>query len=267
VIRIDKPQTPSEKLTQAGKRRCDRHAQDYLANPDAYHQATKKFSFSGIYAHPMVKQALLQAQYEKCCFCERLTDEKDGDVEHFRPKAAYQQDVGQPLQYPGYYWLAYEWSNLYFSCMSCNSRRKKNLFPLYNPDQRATNHQQSIGQEQPLLIDPGHEDPEAFIGFCSETPFAIDDNLRGQRTIEILGLDTRPALKDSRLQKLQSLKCIYQIIQIAVGHPENTEIQKLAVEAQQLLQEAVQNDSEFSAAVRSALRSDFRDVPNSSEAT
>ncbi len=98
-------------------------------------------------------------------------------------------------------------------------------------------------------------------------PFAIDDNLRGQRTIEILGLDTRSALKDSRLQKLQSLKCIYQIIQIAVGHPENTEIQKLAVEAQQLFQEAVQNDSEFSAAVRSSLGSDFRDVPNSSEAT
>jgi len=49
------------------------------------------------YAVTLVKQALITAQYGKCCFCERLVG-SDGDIEHFRPKHASRQAVDKPLQ-------------------------------------------------------------------------------------------------------------------------------------------------------------------------
>ena len=60
---------------------------------------------------------LLKAQHDKCCFCEsKVTQVAYGDVEHYRPKAGYRQEHGAPLGRPGYYLLAYEWSNLMFCC-------------------------------------------------------------------------------------------------------------------------------------------------------
>jgi hypothetical protein len=133
VIRIHKPKTAPQKLTTDGKHKCKYHCDAYSLNPSAYEANTGKFDFaSSIYAHESVKEALIKAQHQKCCFCERIVG-KNGDVEHFRPKGAYQQAQGESLKYPAYYWLAYKWENLYLSCSSCNSRHKKNLFPLQDP--------------------------------------------------------------------------------------------------------------------------------------
>jgi hypothetical protein len=51
----------------------------------------------------------------------------------FRPKGGWVQNDGDALTQPGYYWLAYEWSNLLISCQLCNQEFKKNRFPLLNP--------------------------------------------------------------------------------------------------------------------------------------
>lgn len=91
-----------------------------------------------VYAAPEVKQALCDDQHGKCAFCESLVRHVAyGDVEHFRPKAAYRADSGHPLRRPGYYWLAYDWSNLVFACELCNRRHKANLFPLADETRRA----------------------------------------------------------------------------------------------------------------------------------
>ncbi len=87
-------------------------------------------------------------QHDKCAFCEsKVSAIAYGDVEHFRPKAGYQQSHDDDLQRPGYYWLAYEWSNLFFSCSICNQQGKRNVFPLANPRRRATCHRDDIGLE------------------------------------------------------------------------------------------------------------------------
>jgi hypothetical protein len=126
VIRIHKPDTVPEKLAIAGAAKAQIHATDYNENPRDYQTGKKKFQFdSKIYGDKTVKQALIDAQHKKCCFCEDLVGE-DGDVEHFRPKSAYSQQ--RKFQYPGYYWLAYDWNNLYLSCSACNQRHKKNFF-------------------------------------------------------------------------------------------------------------------------------------------
>ena len=116
----------------------------------------------------------------------KILHDKEGDVEHFRPKSATQNRLGDSLQKPGYYWLVYDWQNLYFSCKPCNQTYKRNLFPLQICTNRATNHNINIEQEDSALIDPYKEDPETMIGFRGEVPYAIDNNERGVITIEVL---------------------------------------------------------------------------------
>ena len=248
-----------EKLAQDGKNKRRSHCSTYSRNSAAYQSGDKIFSFDrSIYSHESVKQALIEAQHGKCCFCERLIG-TDGDVEHFRPKQAYKQANGERLQRPGYYWLAYEWDNLYLSCPACNQRHKQNLFPLKNPINRAINHKQDIAQEEPLFIDPGKENPEEFIGFRGEVAFAINGNRKGQATIDSLRLNQR-SLPEARLQKLQLLRQLHQIVNLAAEQSENDELQGLAREAKDLLEKSLQNDAEFTAAARCALHTQFQFV-------
>ncbi|MGP1386881.1 MAG: hypothetical protein ACTS2F_25215 [Thainema sp.] len=259
MIRIQKSAVIPKKLLQEGKRKRKSYSISYSHNPSLYQSGTKKFSFDrSIYAHETVKKALIAAQHGKCCFCERLIG-TDGDVEHFRPKQAYKQSLGEPLQRPGYYWLAYEWDNLYLACPGCNQRHKQNLFPLKNPADRAISHRQNIADEQPLFIDPGKDDPEEFIGFRGEIAFPLNNNLRGQATCDSIKLNGR-SLPEARLQRLQILKRLWQIVQLSEQQPNNTELQLETEKAKALLDKAKQTDAEFSAASSNALRTDFRYV-------
>jgi uncharacterized protein (TIGR02646 family) len=258
VIRIEKPDAP-EVLQVAGKKQRRIDCTNYTRSSDDYRSGQKTFDFkSSIYAHPTVKQALIDCQFGKCCFCEQKID-ADGDVEHFRPKQAYKQTTGQPLQRPGYYWLAYDWRNLLLSCPSCNQRHKQNLFPLADPTQRATDHKSKV-PEQPLFVDPSLDDPETLIGFHSERAYPIADHPRAKSTIENLRLNRRN-LSESRLKYLKPLKLLHKLVQQAANRPEDTELQALAQAAQQVLTESSQNDAPFAAAVRAAQQHDFRDVP------
>jgi uncharacterized protein (TIGR02646 family) len=261
VIRIHKPETPPERLAVEGKKKRRSHCTSYSRNPSVYETGTKKFEFdSSIYAHKTVKQALIKAQHQKCCFCERLIG-TDGDVEHFRPKQAYKQATGEALQYPAYYWLAYEWENLYLACTGCNQRHKQNLFPLQNPDERATNHKQSIEQEKPIFIDFGKENPEEFIGFRGEVAYAISGNQRGQVTIDSLKLNNIDrTLLEQRLEHLADLKILSNLLDIAASQPENLELQDLAKKAKDRLESAIFDKAEFTAANRCAIASKFQYV-------
>lgn len=259
MIHIQKPSTPPEKLAQDGKRRRRSHCSSYSRNPTGYQAGEKKFSFdSNIYAHESVKQSLIKAQHKKCCFCERLVG-TDGDVEHFRPRQAYKQAVGEPLQRPGYYWLAYEWGNLYLACPGCNQRHKQNLFPLQNPTERAISHRHSTINEKPLFIDPGKEDPEEFISFRGEIVYAIEGNIKGQTTLDALKLNQR-SLPEARLQRLQLLKRLWQVIQLAQSGEklDDAEFQELAKEAKSSLEKALRDDAEFSSASRCAIQTNFQ---------
>jgi uncharacterized protein (TIGR02646 family) len=254
MIRINKPATAPPKLTTEGKNKAAEHHTEYIANASDYQSGTKTFNFSSsIYNHPSVKEALILAQHKKCCFCERLIG-NDGDVEHFRPKSAYTQN--KKLERPGYYWLAYDWDNLYLCCSACNQRQKKNLFPIADTKKRAHLHNNNIKLEQPLFINPGKDEPGGHIGFRGEMPYAIRGNKEGKTTIENLGLD-RNILNDIRLEHLQKMKIIYQLIQVAVEDLDNQELQKLAQQAKENLEHAVSDQGEFAAAMRASLNDGF----------
>jgi uncharacterized protein (TIGR02646 family) len=253
MIRIKKPLQPPARLRNEGRKKAQQHQQAYDNDPSA------KFSFAAdIYGHPTVKDALIAAQHKKCCFCESLVG-NDGDVEHFRPKSGYRQESGDPLVSPGYYWLAYEWSNLYLSCSACNQRQKGNLFPIDKSSKRAHTYQNDIAVEKPLFIDPGQEDPDKYISFRAEVAHSLRRNTRGIATINSLGLN-REVLQDARLRHFQPLKILYEVKQIAKNDPNNLDLQKLAIKAEQLIQDAILDSAEFAAATRQAVKTNFKGV-------
>ena len=71
-----------------------------------------------VYGHDELRKALERLFIDKCAYCEWQVEEFD--VDHFRPCGS----VGELGDHPGYYWLTYEWENLYPSCQHCNQRRK-----------------------------------------------------------------------------------------------------------------------------------------------
>lgn len=189
-----------------------------------------EFSFDkSIYNCKSVKDELIQIQGYKCCFCEaKIGHIDDGDVEHFRPKAGWVQK-DEPINKPGYYWLAYEWSNLFLSCTKCNQRHKKNYFPLIIAENRAGNHHESwnINNENPYFINPADEDPELYIEFYEEIAKAKGDNERGSFTIKMLGLD-RELLNEDRRARFNTMRDIYTL---AKNYPPSTpELQRRAKE-------------------------------------
>jgi len=210
MIHIDKSTVVvPEILTTLGINQKQIDEDLYNANADNYKAVSpnapiSSFVFnSEIYNSPSVKSALKEAQHGKCCFCEaKMTHVSDGDVEHFRPKGRWKQVNGTPINYPGYYWKAYDWDNLYLACQRCNQREKLDLFPLETGSPRALDHTIDVATECQMFIDPGNEDPEEHIFFYGPYIFHLDE--RGKVTIEELSLD-RTDLEERREEKLDDL--------------------------------------------------------------
>lgn len=154
---------------------------------------------SKVYRDGTLKE-LENLYYHKCGYCE--TDTTAGapmQVEHYRPKAK----VSEVASHEGYYWVAYEWSNLLLSCAKCNNK-KRNRFPvqgvrmttpvldtsgLPNDDCRLANSA-NFQREKALLLHPEIDQVEDFFIFKPDgTIEALNSNPRALKTIEICELN------------------------------------------------------------------------------
>jgi uncharacterized protein (TIGR02646 family) len=215
----------------------------------------KNFEFkSAIYADNSVKEALKTMQHHKCCFCEsNFSHISYGDVEHFRPKGGYKQnETDKDLVKPGYYWLAYDWNNLLVSCTLCNQKYKANLFPLLDDSKRAKNHHVTLANETPLLINPTLQNPEDYISFREEKPFAINNNLYGKNTITLLALD-REELNTQRLKEYEIIQTLIDIIEDIKKYPDDLILQGRVQKAQMLIHKRMQPQAEYSAMIKAAI--------------
>jgi uncharacterized protein (TIGR02646 family) len=173
MIRVAKPEQVPPILRGRGHRTTETDQQAFVNG-----ERTFKFD-SSIYGAKPVKNALIKAQHDKCAFCEaKVSHISHGDVEHYRPKGGVRQSASDPLEQPGYFWLAYVWDNLFFACQLCNQRFKRNMFPLADPTRRARSHLDDLAAEEPLLIHPADDEPSTLIGFREEIAFPIDDHPR-----------------------------------------------------------------------------------------
>lgn len=225
---------------------------DYTANPAGYRDGSASFSIDAkIYGSSAVKARLKRSHSGKCAYCEIYLPKQiaHGHVDHFRPKAYSKQTKGSPAVRPGYYWLAYDWDNLFLSCFFCNSTQKGNQFPLANERSRARHHGMSIAAEQPHLIKPDAEDPANHITWYQEVPVGITD--RGRATIAALGLDepaheTRLAHYNNMVSAAQRVRDLHNSRDpLAVAH---------AREAAALLAKWRTPQEQFSAMVDAYLR-------------
>lgn len=208
MIQFDnKPPTPAvlskQKITDA---------LNYLENQLEKNGHLSSEDFKGKNYWNEVKKDLSEFQNGKCCFCERGRDaNRESDVEHFRPKLAHNNKPAP--NHNGYWWLAYNWDNLFFVCSECNSTYKKNSFPLINENDRVFNKNVCLDQERPYLLNPVSDDPEKFIIYDYTNPkvpvpvsSANDPDGRGKKTIELLGLNKRTNLITDRAEKLKNME-------------------------------------------------------------
>jgi uncharacterized protein (TIGR02646 family) len=152
----------------------------------------------------------------KCAYCETdIVSNQPGDVEHFRPKGRVVDDNFKPVRvkyrrwgetdHAGYYWLAYDWDNLFPSCIDCNRYRKHGTgadagagkadrFPVEGP--RALEPDDEL-KESALLINPSIDDPAAHLQFL-DTGEIVAVTAKGKQTLQHLGLNRREGLLKAR---------------------------------------------------------------------
>ena len=190
----------------------------------------KKPKISNIYKRKTIKQTFYlgrQGPFSgKCAYCEvYLENFQHGDMEHYRPKAAVTDEYDNPIliddgkggakPHPGYHWLAYDWKNLLPACIACNQPNgdkhgKRNRFPV------VATHACEPGEEEheePLLIHPAIEDPNEHLSISVHSGLLEPKTSKGQKTIEILGLNSRDRLPAERKKAITTT--IAQILKIA----------------------------------------------------
>ena len=254
MIRIDRPPAVPRVLATRGAKKRDALLAAYDAAPAEYDARRQKLTFDGaLYGHSSVKRALVDAQHGKCCFCESKAG-MDGDVEHYRPKAAFSQGKWGRIEGPGYYWLAYEWSNLLLCCAICNQRFKRSLFPLADASKRARSHRHDVAREAPLFIDPATQDPEEHISFRQEIPFPVGGSRSGKATIEALGLD-REILNERRRDRLKHLQILADLVEMEPS--ASAELITLIEKARILLEECTGDAAEFAGMARAAVKAGY----------
>ena len=175
--------------------------------------------------------------YGKCAYCEApIRDYQHGDVEHFRPKAGVSDENGQPVflldeqgqvqigaggvpvEHPGYYWLAYEWTNLLPACVKCNQadvrqgRRigKHTRFPV---EGRHAQRPEEVAQEKPLLINPlsdqETDDPRHHLEVDTKTGLMAPRTPRGKACLDIFGLNLRDQLVEDRIRACLAAEALW----------------------------------------------------------
>lgn len=161
----------------------------------------------------------------KCAYCEtNIYQNSSGDIEHFRPKGNVKDYAsgrivttvidGSEVEHPGYYWLAYNPSNLLYSCELCNRPNKRrsgnrtigkhDFFPLETTF-RATQPGEEAN-ELPSLINPlsqdPEDDPEKHLEMDRSGVLAAKTT-RGQICIDLLGLNDRDLPNERREKYLE----------------------------------------------------------------
>jgi len=171
-----------------------------------------------LYSDSRVRAALEKLFADKCAYCEtKGVAGFEWDVEHFRPKGR----VAEDQHHPGYYWLAYTWTNLYLSCTFCNQRRKDkprwddpdeaaaagklDQFPLEPPGSRVMDPTGVLATEGRLLLDPCDDQPEEHLSFTPKgSAIARNGSLQAKASIKVYALN-RKRLRDARMLKIREV--------------------------------------------------------------
>ncbi|MFL7866374.1 HNH endonuclease family protein [Vibrio cincinnatiensis] len=153
----------------------------------------------------LLSDILAKRSYGKCWYCESNELRSDNPIDHFRPKGK----VAECPDHPGYWWLAFEWSNYRYACTYCNSRRvevetaggKQDHFPVFTPPDWNRSKDDN-NAEKPKLLDPSDEDDYKLLTFnkngeacpnCSDED--SEDYQKAKESIDKYHLNHEPTKK------------------------------------------------------------------------
>ena len=139
---------------------------------------------------------------DKCAYCETPIPATASTIDHFRTKGGAVNLNGQKSP-EHYWWLAYEWRNLYLACNEC-VLAKANKFPVKGPRMEIDTDWSQTNTEKAMLLDPCSDDPEKHLVF-SEEGFVAAATERGEVTIDVLNLN-RPGLISQRQSEIKTVR-------------------------------------------------------------
>lgn len=213
-----------------------------------YHRA---FRFdSRIWA--TIKPALRAIFNGKCAYCESYVGAVGhGDLENYRPKSRYPH-------------LAYELSNLLFTCSICNQRYKGDKFPLESEPPSTVADQADmfgdtrsavidIANEKPLLLNPYFDQPQEHLVFSEDEGGAVRVTgltERGRVSIDLLGLN-RPELLEMRARTWRLARTMFDAL---ASSRMDKQLRNMAISE---LQQFVADSGVYAGAVRQLCRKRF----------
>lgn len=136
------------KFHQQGKKFSQKHSwKEYQQAQLATEQKSKKKSLN---YWTELKPLFLKIVGNRCPICADTIGMYDSDIDHYRPKSLY-------------LWLVYEYTNYLILCKDCNSKYKRDLFPLEESSSRIDYvHRQNLFHEKRLLLYPLHDRPADY---------------------------------------------------------------------------------------------------------
>ncbi|GGF30273.1 AAA family ATPase [Flavobacterium limi] len=205
MIYIDRNSFPVPEIFQSDRIKISikRLEEFYMASDESKSQRRFSRPFE-VQILSAIREPLFQLFNKKCAYCESLiaTATSTGAIDHFRPKSST-RGLEKDFAKEHYWWLSYEWRNMYSACDLCN-RYKANWFPVEGKRVKLkTAYEDILVKENALLLDPCNDRPEEHLIFDEQGKVDFL-SLKGKTTIEILKLN-REELVNARQIQLREL--------------------------------------------------------------
>ncbi len=221
-VRCNRPDLPETAIGRIARSLTE--FREYFANGAAGERPIVDRSINRIY-----KKTLSEEFHGKCAYCDRrLTTQLEGDVEHIRPKNRVCDEHGTQIRsarypdrdHPGYWWLAYDWENLVISCKECNTRFKRDKFPVEG------SHAESEGETDiGLLINHHEENPMDHFAINVTTGELVPLTQKGRVSAHVLSLN-REQLRDERVFEFNKAQAV---LAVAVNQSVDDNTRGLAI--------------------------------------
>lgn len=182
---------PISKLRSKAKRHYRRPASG---------RAQESFSFEPLEGFSDLTGELITLFRSKCAFCETGIVGGHGRVHRLRPAGGAVSLSGK-VDPDHYWWLAYDWENLYLLCETCSSAQGSR-FPIRR--KMRSRPEEPVSGERPLLLDPCINHPARHLKF-SEKGRVRGLTEEGRTTVDLFRLN-RAELVRSRLAQIGELE-------------------------------------------------------------
>lgn len=178
------------------RRMADIASNDYFRLPIAQRRRQKLQFDESLVNDPAVVKGLQEVFKGLCAVCEARLSPLDVRVHRWRPTQDAISTSGEASS-EYYYWLAYEWSNLYALCRGC-SEAQGQKFPVQGARAPVGAKGAELYDELPLLLDPCTDDAEQVFVYQRTGEVTARDP-RGWTTIDVFALNRLELVEQRRL--------------------------------------------------------------------